>query len=83
MLPVDKKGNPLCYHEDLKSIPHAWLKLWKHHAAQAQANKLNRIAEERNEEFLARYGGKISSEWMIPKIMQILEEAPEIYERTD
>lgn len=83
MLPIDKDGKPLCFHDDLKSNPHAWLKLWKHHAAQAQANKLNKIAQERNEEFLARYGGKISSEWMIPKIMQILDEAPEIYEAAD
>lgn len=83
MLPIDKEGTPLCFHEELKSNPHAWLKLWKHHAAQAQANKLNKIAEERKEEFLARYGGKISSEWMVPKIMQILDEAPEIYEQTD
>lgn len=83
ILPVDKEGMPLCFHEELKSEPHAWLKLWKHHAAQAQANKLNRIAEERKEEFLARYGGKISSEWMIPKIMQVLEETPKIYELTD
>ena len=54
MLPVDKEGNPLCFHEELKSIPHAWLKLWKHHAAQYEANKLNKIAEERGEDFLAR-----------------------------
>ncbi|SFR98920.1 ribulokinase [Anaeromicropila populeti] len=83
MLPVDKEGTPLCFQEELKSVPHAWLKLWKHHAAQPQANKLNQIATQRGEDFLARYGGKISSEWMIPKIMQILEEAPEIYDRTD
>lgn len=83
ILPIDKDGKPLCWKEELKSVPHAWLKLWKHHAAQAQANRLNQIATERGEEFLARYGGKISSEWMFPKIMQILEEAPEIYEATD
>lgn len=83
MLPVDKEGDPLCFHEELKNVPHAWLKLWKHHAAQYEANKLNKIAEERGEDFLARYGGKISSEWMIPKIMQILDEAPEIYNMTD
>lgn len=83
MLPVNKQGVPLCFNEDLKSIPHSWLKLWKHHSAQKQANKLNNIAAERNEEFLARYGGKISSEWMFPKIMQILDEAPQIYELAD
>lgn len=83
MLPIDKDGVPLCFRKELQSVPHAWLKLWKHHAAQSQANRLNRVAEERGEDFLARYGGKISSEWMFPKIMQILEEAPEIYEMTD
>lgn len=83
ILPIDKEGIPLCFHKELEHIPHAWLKLWKHHAAQAEADKLNRIAEERGEDFLQRYGGKISSEWMIPKIMQILDEAPEIYELAD
>lgn len=83
MLPIDANGVPLCFQEELKSNPHAWLKLWKHHAASEQANRLNRIATERGEDFLARYGGKISSEWMFPKIMQILDEAPEIYEQTD
>lgn len=82
-LPIDKDGLPLMFREDLKMVPHAWLKLWKHHAAQPQANKLNKIAKERGEKFLSRYGGKISSEWMIPKIMQILDEAPEIYELAD
>lgn len=83
ILPIDKDGMPLMFRDDLKKVPHAWLKLWKHHAAQSQANKLNKIAEERGEKFLSRYGGKISSEWMIPKLMQILDEAPEIYDLAD
>lgn len=83
MLPTFKDGTPLCYDETLKGNPHAYVKLWKHHAAQAQANKLNEIAAQRGEKFLARYGGKISSEWMIPKIMQILDEDPAIYDKAD
>jgi len=83
MLPIDENGVPLCFKKEYTDKPHAWLKLWKHHAAQAQANRLNSIAEERGEDFLQRYGGKISSEWMIPKIMQILDEAPEIYGAAD
>jgi L-ribulokinase len=83
MLPTDKSGKPLCFSEELKANPHAYVKLWKHHAAQDEANKLNKIAEERGEDFLKRYGGKISSEWLIPKIWQILDEAPEIYEKAD
>jgi len=83
MLPVDKHGTPLCFHEEYKPTTHAYVKLWKHHAAQEEANRLNQIAEERGEDFLQRYGGKISSEWMIPKIWQILNEAPEIYKAAD
>lgn len=83
ILPVDKEGTPLCFYEEYKSAPHAYIKLWKHHAAQDEANRLNEIAQERGEDFLQRYGGKISSEWMIPKIWQVLNEAPEIYEKAD
>ena len=83
MLPVDKDGTPLCLKSEYAHNPHAWTKLWKHHAAQDEANKLNQIATERGETFLKRYGGKISSEWMIPKIWQILDEAPDIYDAAD
>lgn len=83
MLPIKKDGTPLCKMEEFKNNPHAWVKLWKHHAAQPEANKLNEIARKRGEDFLVRYGGKISSEWLIPKIWQILDEDPEIYEAAD
>lgn len=80
MLPVDKKGEPLCFQEKYKSNPHSYVKLWKHHAAQDEANKLNEIAAQRKEPFLKRYGGKISSEWLIPKIWQILNESPDLFD---
>ncbi|HSO78457.1 MAG TPA: FGGY family carbohydrate kinase, partial [Bacteroidales bacterium] len=83
MLPVMADGTPLCFVDKYKANPHAWIKLWKHHAAQDDANRLNAVAEERGDTFLKRYGGKISSEWLIPKIMQIADEAPEIYDAAD
>lgn len=83
ILPVDKDGTPLCMLPQWEEEPHSYVKLWKHHAAQVDADKLNAIARERGESFLGRYGGKISSEWVFPKIMQILREAPEVYEAAD
>lgn len=83
ILPIDKEGMPLCLKEEWKSNPHAWVKLWKHHAAEPYANRLREIALKRNEKFIRRYGGKISSEWMFPKIWQILEEAPQVYQAAD
>lgn len=83
MLPVDEQLRPLCLLPEYRDNPHAWVKLWKHHAAQDEANRLNAIAEARGEKWLPRYGGKISSEWMIAKAWQILNEAPDIYEKAD
>lgn len=83
VLPTLSDGTPLCFLEEFRSNPHAYVKLWKHHAAQNEANKLNKIAAEHGEDFLARYGGKISSEWLVPKAWQILDEAPEIYDRME
>jgi L-ribulokinase len=83
MLPVDAAFNPLCMQGEWKDHPHAWVKLWKHHAAQAEATLINEIAEKREENWLRRYGGKISSEWMLPKSLQILHEAPDVYEAAD
>lgn len=83
VLPVKADGTPLCFLKEYENTPHAYIKLWKHHAAQDKANKLNQIAQERGEDFLKRYGGKISSEWLFPKIWQTLDEAPEIYDAAD
>jgi L-ribulokinase len=79
ILPTKKDGTPLCFLPEFKSNPHAYVKLWKHHAAQYCADELNQAAEERSEEWLNLYGGKISCEWLLPKAMQILNEAHEIY----
>ncbi len=83
MMPTKQDGTPLCFMPEWRDEPHTWVKLWKHHAAQPEANKLNEIAREQGFTFLNRYGGKISSEWLVPKIWQILDEAPQIYDEAD
>ncbi len=83
MLPIDANGLPLCFDPKWAKNPHAWVKLWKHHAAQPEANKINETAEKMGGMFLPRYGGKISSEWFFSKALQILDEAPEVYAAAD
>jgi L-ribulokinase len=82
-LPVLADGTPLCWAEGFEKRPHAWPKLWKHHAAQGQADRINAVAAERGESWLPRYGGRISSEWEFAKALQVLEEDPEAYARMD
>jgi len=79
ILPTTRDGTPLCFLPEYRDRPHAWVKLWKHHAAQPEANKLNEIAVRDGYDFLTRYGGKISSEWFVPKVWQMLDEDPAIY----
>jgi L-ribulokinase len=83
MLPTKADGTPLCFLPEWRDNPHVWVKLWKHHAAQPEANKLNEIARELGFTFLDRYGNKISSEWFFPKAWQILDEAPEVYQAAE
>lgn len=82
-MPVKSDGTPLCFLPEHINNPHAYVKLWKHHASQPQADKINATARERGEKWLARYGGKYSSEWFFSKLLQILEESPETYAAID
>jgi L-ribulokinase len=82
ILPTTDDGTPLCELEQFAARPHAYPKLWKHHAAQPHADRINALAEERGETWLARYGGRISSEWEFAKALQLLEEDPEVYAAT-
>ncbi len=80
VLPVDAEGEPMCKYEHWRPRPHAWPKLWKHHAAQPVADRLTQVALERDEAFLSRYGGRISSEWYFPKLIELWREDREIYD---
>lgn len=83
MVPTRADGTPLNEVDGYADRPHAYVKLWKHHAAQAQADRINALAEQRGESWLARYGGLLSSEWELAKGLQLLEEDPDVYARTE
>ena len=82
LLPVTKDGTPLCFSEKYKNEPHAYVKLWKHHAAQKEADEINALAKETGAPWLSRYGGIISSEWLFPKVLQMLRENEALYNDT-
>lgn len=83
VLPVKADGTPLSYLDEFRDNPHAWVKLWKHHAAGQQADRINQLAHARGEFWISRYGGLISSEWAFAKALQVFEEAPEVYQAMD
>ncbi|MGZ4708970.1 MAG: ribulokinase [Acidimicrobiales bacterium] len=80
MLPARRDGTPLVDSGLLRRSdrPHLWPKLWKHHGASAQAERLTAAAVERREPWLDRYGGTIGLEWFFPKILEVINEDPEV-----
>ncbi len=82
VMPVLEDGTPLCFLDEFKENPHAYVKLWKHHAAQKEADDINALANELGEKWIKQYGGIISCEWLFPKVLEILREDENIYNRT-
>lgn len=82
LIPVDCNMQPLCLKEGYGDNPHAYVKLWKHHGAQPEADEINALATARGEKWLPYFGGRLSSEWVLPKVLEILHDAPEIYDET-
>ncbi|MBQ8551522.1 MAG: ribulokinase [Clostridia bacterium] len=82
VFPIDSDGTPLCFKEEYQSSPHAYAKMWKDHTSHEYSERLRTLSEERGEAFLGDYSGKISSEWLIPKLAAIAVEDESLYNDT-
>ena len=80
---LDKDGHPLGEHAEFRDRPHAWPKLWKHHAAQPYAERIENLLLEKGIPWFREYGRNVSSEWFFPKLLQVYEEAPEGFDACD
>lgn len=83
VLPIKRDTTPLSMLEEFANEPHAYIKLWKHHGGEAQANYIDEVIAQRGEEWIELYSGKTSSEWFIPKVLETLQCAPRVYEEAD
>ena len=80
VLPTTADGTPLAATDAWRAQKHAWPKLWKHHGAEPEAERVTSVAARRRESWLPRYGGRISSEWLLPKALEIATHAPDVYD---
>lgn len=83
VLPTRADGTPLCLEARWRNNPHAWVKLWKHHSAQPEADHINAVGARRDEPFLRSYGGRYSSEWFFAKVLETVRHAPGVYAAAD
>lgn len=78
VLPVEAQGQPLCLLPRWRQEPHAYVKMWKHQSAQAEADRMTALARQRGDGWLHSYGGIISSTWLHPKLLETYQQAPEL-----
>lgn len=78
VLPVTAQFEPLMTKELFYYNPHAYAKLWKSHSAQKEADEIT--ASLKNHTYLEKYGGVISSEWLLPKLLEIIHDDPNVFE---
>ncbi len=76
-------GTPVCNISRFKTNPHAYVKLWKHHGAKAEAHDLERVAKSQNAEWLKYYNNTVSSENLFSKILETYRGAPDVFAATD
>ena len=67
-MPVDSNGTPLCFMNEFKDRPAAYVWLWKDHTGHEEAKRITDLAVEHRPEYLAKIGGTYSSEWFWSKI---------------
>lgn len=83
MVLLAEDGRALSELDGWSEAAHARVKLWKYHRAQEKADEALNLARNLQEPFLGRTGGSISCEWMLPKLLEVRDEAPEIYSKID
>lgn len=79
ILPVTEHLTPLCFLPGMERKPHAYVKLWKHHGAVPEAEEITDLAIRRGEPWLDLCGGRMNAEYGLPKILETLRHAPEVY----
>lgn len=78
-MPVDEKGEPLCFNKRFKKNPAAMVWLWKDHTSFAEAEQITKIASEIRPQYLSKIGGVYSSEWWWSKILHCKNSSPDVF----
>ncbi|MFA6134954.1 MAG: ribulokinase [Phycisphaerae bacterium] len=78
-LPVDRDGKPLALGKAFANEPAAMAWLWKDHTAVAEAEEITALAARMRPQYLAKCGGRYSSEWFFSKILRCKRTSPKVF----
>lgn len=82
VLPLTADGTPLCFMDEFSKEPQAYVKLWNSYTALEESELITQTAKAENAPWLKLFGGKVSAEWLFPKLYEILRKAPNVYAQT-
>jgi len=83
LISLNEDGVPLCFLPEFADNPLSWVIHWKHHGAAPYKDEVQVAVQLHDSGLLCRHGGKISDECMMVKVLQVVREAPLLYEATD
>lgn len=78
-LPVDAHGVALGLLPEFENELAALAWLWKDHTAHAEAGEITKLAGEHRPAYLAKCGGRYSSEWFWAKMLKCARSAPRVF----
>jgi L-ribulokinase len=79
-MPVDARGQALCFDKRFRKNPAAMVWLWKDHTGYAEATQITELASRIRPHYLSKIGGVYSSEWWWSKILHCKKTAPDVFE---
>lgn len=77
-MPIDREGNALASHAQFKDDLAAYCWLWKDHTSYREAAEITESPLAAA--YLAKCGGRYSSEWFWSKILHCARTAPKVFE---
>lgn len=79
-MPVDAQGQPLAFQKKYAADPAAMAWLWKDHTSHAEAQEITDMGLKLRPEYMAKIGGRYSSEWFWAKILRCARNNPKVFE---
>lgn len=79
-MPVDAEGQPLAFQKKYAADPAAMAWLWKDHTSHAEAQEITDMGLKLRPEYMAKIGGRYSSEWFWAKILRCARNNPKVFE---
>ncbi len=79
-LPVDAMGEPLAFNKAFAKDPAALAWLWKDHTSHVEAAEITAAGGQLRPQYLAKCGGRYSSEWFWAKILRCARGNPKVFD---